>query len=136
MLHDSRNLLAQAHPKLQAVVRRAAAHVDITVIEAHRNRADQEKAFRSGNSKVHYGDSAHNYIPSLAVDIGPWPLNWKDLDGFKKLQPVMFAAAVEESVALRWGGDFNMDGKRNDSFVDLPHYELHPWRDYKKDAHL
>jgi hypothetical protein len=34
-------------------------------------------------------------------------------------------------LALRWGGDYNMDGDTKDGW-DMPHFELHPWRRWTK----
>jgi peptidoglycan L-alanyl-D-glutamate endopeptidase CwlK len=38
-------------------------------------------------------------------------------------------------IPLRWGGDWNFNGKTA-GLVDLPHYELHPWREWAKKSKL
>ncbi len=38
----------------------------------------------------------------------------------------MFRAAKELNVTIRWGGDWNGNGKSEDErFYDSPHFELH-----------
>jgi len=47
------------------------------------------------------------------------------LDDQNDIIQAMQLAACEYGTKLRWGGDFNQDGNlNNDSFVDLPHWEL------------
>ena len=50
-----------AHPKLR-----------FRILESRRGRHDQEKAFSSGHSRAHFGQSAHNWSPAIALDIGIW----------------------------------------------------------------
>lgn len=138
----SRRSLASAHPLLQKVMWEAIKDFDFVVTESRRNRQDQEKAFAGGFSKAHFGGSAHNYTPALALDIYPYPIIWdrRDyLDGsaFRAQAAVILAASKRLGIALRWGGDWDMDGNsRDQKFNDLPHFELHPWRDYAKKAKL
>jgi hypothetical protein len=129
----SRERLAQAHPLIQLVMNEAIKSYDFSVICGYRNKRDQEAAFNSGNSKAHYGQSPHNYKPSLAVDLTPYPLDWNDIAAFKRLGAHIMATAKKLNVPLRWGADWNMNGNVNDErFRDFPHFELHPWRKYAR----
>jgi peptidoglycan L-alanyl-D-glutamate endopeptidase CwlK len=97
--------------------------MDFTVICGHRNKADQDKAYAAGHSKLKFPRSKHNSWPSLAVDVVPYPLDWKDIDAFKRLGVVIKQAWASMSEAerggytLSWGGDWT-------SFRDYPHWEL------------
>ena len=60
-----------------------------------------------------------------AVDLAPYPIDWNDHRRFDGLANVMFAAAKELGVTLRWGGNWDMDAaihERGES--DSPHFEL------------
>lgn len=123
----SEQRLQECHPDLQRVIRRALADgpLDFSVLCGHRGEAEQEKAVHDGKSKQHYPSSKHNSLPSKAVDVAPCPIDWNDRKRFVDLYRQIFAAAAKEGVKIRWGGDFNRDGNlSNDSFVDMPHYEL------------
>lgn len=116
--------LAKAHPNIQKVMNAARKKVAFQVLDSQRGKAAQEKAFREGHSHAHFGQSAHNFEPAVAVDITPLPLNWKDIDSFIKLSHVILATAKELNIPLEWGGGWK-------SIKDYPHYELpKPWSQY------
>lgn len=123
--------LAKCLPQLQAIARAAIKEIDFKVLDSTRGRAAQEKAFAQGNSKVRFGDSAHNYVPAVAFDLFPAPYDWNNRQAFINLSKVILRVAKEQGVPLRWGGDWNGDGNLSDGW-DMPHYELTPWRDYAK----
>lgn len=123
--------IAELHPDLQRVCHEAIKDYDFVVICGYRNQADQEAAFRSGNSKARFGQSPHNYRPSAAFDAAPYPIDWNATGKFMEMARVINAAAKRLDVPLRWGGDWNRNGRTDDErFRDLPHFELHPWRDF------
>lgn len=130
--------LATCHPDLQRVARRALALTkqDFTIIQGHRDKAGQDAAFKAGNTKVRFPNSAHNQQPSCALDVIPYPFKgWNDKDIHAELKEVaeaFFEAAKLEGVKIRWGGNWSnktVDDPRT-GFVDSPHFELHPWREY------
>jgi len=128
---------AQLHPKLQEIVDEAIKIVDFKILDATRGRAAQELAFKKGNTKAHFGQSAHNYVPAIAMDLFPAPYDWDNTTAFINLWKVIMPIAKKLSIPLRWGGDWEGDGKVDTSgLVDLPHYELNPWRDWAKSSHL
>lgn len=62
-----------------------------------------------------------------AVDLGIVPLRWAadSLPAWDALAVRMFAAAASEGVAIRWGADWDRDGKpRERGESDSPHFEL------------
>jgi peptidoglycan L-alanyl-D-glutamate endopeptidase CwlK len=59
------------------------------------------------------------------VDICPFPVDWNDISKFDAIYTAMMAAAKEFGVRLRYGGDWNMNGKiRERGETDSPHFEL------------
>ena len=77
--------LAKAHPLLQKLFNAVAAKTPIMILDSQRGRAAQELAFRQGHTKVHFGNSAHNWSPSVALDVVPIPLDWKDTAAFRNM---------------------------------------------------
>jgi hypothetical protein len=77
--------------------------------------ADKKKivTYRNGIIKK----SKHNKIPSEAVDVAPYPIDWQDIGRFKELSSVIMEAAVELGIRLTWGGNFK-------TFKDYPHFEI------------
>lgn len=134
MTSMSRRALLQK--PLMAMVDLAIRDVEFSILDSIRGRHAQELAFSLGRSKAHFGDSAHNYNPAVAVDLFPAPYSWDTKradvrDAFRTLRDVMMNASQRVGVPLRWGGDWDRDGKTNSvGLVDLPHFELDPWRSY------
>lgn len=117
--------LATCHPDLQSVCDRVIELYDFTVLEGERSNERQDELFRQGKSHVQAGGSKHNSSPSRAVDIAPYPIDWDDTGRFYLLAGMMFQAAHELGIKLRWGGDWDGDWSHDDqSFFDLPHFEL------------
>lgn len=134
---NSKALLGKAHPSLRRLAEAVAAKgVPFRVTCSVRSAAEQNRAFRAGLSKARAGQSPHNYNPSAAIDIAPgWdgPINWQDTAAFDRVAAAFLDAAKALGVSLRWGADWDMDGKTSDErFVDRPHIELHPWRNFIK----
>ena len=109
--------LATCHRDLQKVAHEAIKHFDFTVIQGHRGKAEQNKAYREKKSKLQWPLSRHNKLPSLAMDCVPHPLNWQDKASFDKMGAVMKEAAKTVGVKIKWGGDFR-------DWYDGPHVEL------------
>jgi peptidoglycan L-alanyl-D-glutamate endopeptidase CwlK len=136
-LKSSRRLV-KAHPLLQELFEEVAKKVEIKILESQRGEADQELAVKLGRSKAHFGQSAHNWTPAIALDVVPLPIDWKNTKAFVALgQKVILPLAKKLKIPVRWGADWNMNSKLSDeSFVDMPHWELHPWREFAKKAKL
>jgi peptidoglycan LD-endopeptidase CwlK len=106
------------------VLKRAITRYDFTVLCGHRTKEEQNDAFERGASKLRWPQSKHNKTPSLAVDIAPFPIDWGDLQRFRELAAIILDEAAKLNIKLRWGGDFNMNGKPDDKFIDMPHFEI------------
>lgn len=119
----SEDNLNGVHPDLIKVVRRALqlSAVDFTVIEGVRSKAKQKRLFAQGATKTM--NSRH--LTGHAVDLVPYPLDWNNKLAFEQIAQAMQKAAKELGIAIRWGGDWNMDGSSKDEkFYDGPHFEL------------
>lgn len=81
----SRAQLSTCHPDLQAVCNELIKQYDFSVLEGHRGEQAQNAAYQQGTSRVRYPHSAHNKNPSLAVDIVPYPVDWKNLPRFNEM---------------------------------------------------
>ena len=134
----SKASLAKCHPLIQKVMNEAIKETDFQVLDSMRGRLDQTRAYQTGKSKAKFGQSAHNYIPAVAVDVCPYPVDWNDRKAFSAMAKIILRIAKEMKVPLRWGGDWNKDGEnpgdRDD--WDMPHFELDPWRDYAAKSKL
>lgn len=126
--------LERVHPLLRQLFLEARKATAFTIRDTNRNRADQEKAFAEGKSKVHFGDSAHNWSPSVAADLYLLPINYGDTPAFVHLQiDVLKPLAAKLGIPIRQGIDWNRNGiLTDDKWDDLPHIELYPWRDFAK----
>lgn len=114
---SSRKALATAHPELQRLFNEVIKTFDCKVVCGHRGRADQDKAFADGFSKVKWPKSKHNKVPSLAVDVIPWPSGYKDEQEFHKLAGFVQGIAAQMKISVQWGGDWK-------KFRDLPHWQI------------
>lgn len=111
--------------RLQNIMHRVVARRDCSIVCGFRGKAEQDKAVMDGKSKVKWPNSKHNKLPSMAVDVVPWPEKWSDRLAFIELADIIRDEAAKESVELRWGGDWDGDGDMTDqSFNDLPHWEI------------
>lgn len=121
----SRKKLDTCDDNLVAVCELVIEVYDFSVLEGHRSDERQEELFRQNKSKLRAGQSKHNQTPSLAVDLSPYPIDWENRERFYLLAGMMFQAASDLGIKLRWGGDWDGDWIHTDqTFHDLPHFEL------------
>jgi len=129
--------LSSCDERLKELFLAVVEKYDCSVLSGHRSPEEQFVFFMQGrvfsNDKsgweikdpskvITYKDgklkkSRHNYLPSLAVDVVPYPIDWEDKDRMHD-----FALHVKETsdrlkITVKWGGDW----KR---FIDLPHWEV------------
>src|SRR5574343_343457 len=81
--------------RLIAIMQTAILETDFTIICGVRGQKEQDLAFKQGKSKLRYPKSKHNSIPSLAVDIAPYPLDWNNIQAFDDLSKVIKRIAHE-----------------------------------------
>ena len=117
--------LATCHPDLQLLMNALIKHVDVSILCGHRTEAEQNKAYREGASTKKFPKSKHNQLPSLAVDLAPWPIDWKDRGRFYMVVGYVRRLADELGIKIRCGGDWDGDLNTDDQRLqDLPHIEL------------
>src|SRR4051812_42669528 len=123
----SQRRLDGAHPLLQKLFAAVASETSVLILDGQRGRMAQERAFALGHSRAHFGQSAHNWSPAIALDVVPWPLDWHDLGRFRRLAGMVKSKALALGVPIAWGGDWA-------TLQDMPHYELDPWRNFAAKA--
>jgi hypothetical protein len=78
-----------------------------------------------GKSQVYWPNGKHNTVPSCAVDVTPYPIQWDDRERQTLFAGYVLATAKAMGVNLRWGGDWDRDTEvRDNSFDDLVHFEI------------
>lgn len=126
------------HPKLVRVILLAATLArpedDFTVLEGIRTPERQRELYAKGRTvpgKIVTWTLTSNHFRNPrtgfghAVDLAPFPIDWDNTARFDRLAMLMFRAASIERVKIRWGADWDQDGKpREKGESDSPHFEL------------
>lgn len=107
--------LAGVHPDLVRVISRARASADFIVTEGLRTPERQKQLVAAGASQTMHSRHLTGHAVDLAALVDgvvrwDWPL-------YDRLALAVKRAAVEEEVAIVWGGDWP-------KFRDGPHFEL------------
>lgn len=74
--------LKTLHPLLRAICEVVIKEMDFIVLCGYRGPVEQNTLYTQGYSKNTFPNGKHNTKPSKAVDLAPWPINWKDRDRF------------------------------------------------------
>ena len=121
----SRDHLRTCDERLVRVFNGVIKHFDCRVICGYRGQQAQDEAFHAGFSTLPWPESRHNTNPSLAIDVVPYPVDWKDLERFMWMGPYVIGVADCEGVKLRWGADWNGNRRTSDErFLDYAHFEI------------
>ena len=111
--------------RLQDLFLRVVKKFDCTILEGHRSKDRQNKLFDEGKSKLKYPKGKHNSLPSKAVDVAPYPIDWNDRERFTYFAGYVVGIAYQMGLKIRWGGDWDSDGDVKDNgFDDLVHIEI------------
>ena len=70
--------LTTCDPRLQRVLHEVIKHFDCTILEGHRDKERQNRMVEEGKSQVRWPDGKHNTVPSMALDVTPYPVVWDD----------------------------------------------------------
>ncbi len=117
----SKERLKGVKPELVNVLNELVKIMDVTVIEGLRTEERQKELVASGASKTKYS----KHLEGKAVDLAPYPIDWKDRDRFHYMGGMIRGIAKQLNVNVRWGGDWDGDGETKDNgFDDLVHVEL------------
>tara|TARA_Y100001963_G_scaffold68502_1_gene95455 strand:+ start:5602 stop:6021 length:420 start_codon:yes stop_codon:yes gene_type:complete len=119
----SKKVLATCHPDLQKLFKEVVKKFDCTIIQGNRSVEEQEALYVGGKTKVKF--SKHNYIPAIAVDVTPYPVDFDNTDRHYYFGGYVLAIAERLGLNIRWGGDWDSDRETKDqTFNDLVHFEL------------
>ncbi len=117
--------LSTCHLLLQRVFHEVVRDFDCTILEGHRDEVRQNQMVDEGKSQVRWPDGKHNTVPSLAVDVAAYPIDWEDRERQTLFAGYVLATAKAIGITLRWGGDWDRDTEvRDNSFDDLVHFEI------------
>ena len=126
----SKSRLQSCAEIIQIILNEAIKYMDFTIIHGNRSPEEQFEIFKHGRSQNEQGVwvivdsddvrtykdgteklSKHNYSPSLAVDVAPWPSLWAnkgkmlELGGvIKTVQQQLFNEGKIDKM-LKWGKD-------------------------------
>lgn len=132
----SRAKLDTVELPLQDVLEEAIKHFDFTILYGHRTPAEQAELYAIGRTKETHRKpvttkdgtlkkSRHNYYPSQAVDIAPWPIDFNDVDRIRYLAGFIMGIAAQKGIKLTWGGDWDRDTEvKDNTFEDLLHFQV------------
>jgi peptidoglycan L-alanyl-D-glutamate endopeptidase CwlK len=123
------------HPDLRRVIQRAIlkSDQDFAVLEGVRTPERQKHLYAQGRTrpgpKVTWTLTSNHFVKAdgfgHAVDLAPFPIDWSDPRKFDAIAAAMFAAADDLAIPIRWGADWDRDGKpRERGESDSPHWEL------------
>ena len=137
----SRAIVDTCHNDIIAVCNELILITDFTVLHGHRKPEEQFELFKRGrfykegewvlSNKTlvvtHYDGykklSKHNGDPSDAIDITPYPINWKNLKRIHFLAGSFLTMAYRLRIqniitsSFSWGGHWN-------KFKDYPHFQI------------
>ena len=117
--------LSTCDKKLQEVFNEVIKTVDCSVLEGHRHQTRQDALYKEGKTKLKFPHGRHNSLPSRAVDVCPYPIDWSDRERFHLFSGFVLGIAKSMGINLRWGGDWNQNWQVDDNkFDDFPHFEL------------
>ena len=125
----SQDVLATLSPNLQRLFLEVIKYIDISLVCGHRDKVTQNAAYHAKpqRSTKKWPDSNHNFFPSKAVDVIPYPFkqeDWNDIARFRHMIGVIEGIAFTMGIKIRSGGDWDRDHDFNDQdFIDLPHIE-------------
>lgn len=121
----SRYNLLSCDKRLIELFAEVVKEFDCSVISGHRGEQEQNHYFDNGKSQLKYPGSKHNLMPSMAVDVVPYPVDWEDTERFYYFAGYVKGVASRLGIKIRWGGDWDDDTQVEDNmFNDLPHFEL------------
>jgi peptidoglycan L-alanyl-D-glutamate endopeptidase CwlK len=115
--------LKAVHPDLVRWVNvLRSTHPDAHVSCGYRGQSDQEADFQKGVSRAHFGQSAHNCAPAMAVDL--FRITQTGGASFDRPWYEGTIAPIAKAAGLVWGGDWK-------SIKDMPHVELPGFEPFK-----
>jgi peptidoglycan L-alanyl-D-glutamate endopeptidase CwlK len=125
--NHSKKQLDTCDERLQKLFKEVVKHWDCKVLDGRRSIKKQKELYEQGCSKIDgvKTKSKHNHKPSLAADVGPYPIDWDDMERFRAFGGFVLDVASQMGIPIRWGGDWDSDRTFKDqTFIDMPHFEI------------
>jgi peptidoglycan LD-endopeptidase CwlK len=130
--------LSTCHDNLRLLMDEVVKTFDCTIVFGHRTREVQAGLYAQGRTmpgkivtncdgvvKLSKHQGVDGEKPSMAVDVVPYPINWRDEERMVYFAGFVLGVASRMGIKVRWGGDWNSDTETKDTgFRDLPHFEL------------
>ena len=126
----SKARLSTCDQRLQDLFNEVIKHVDCSITEGHRSKERQNKLYDEKRTKVKYPNGRHNSNPSKAVDVTPYPVDWKDRERQTLFAGFVIGIGRSMGYNIRWGGNWDMyeeNGRwevEDNRFDDFPHFEI------------
>lgn len=146
---ESKSKLKNANSDLQLLFNEVIKYWDCKILETYRSPEEQFILFKQGRilrdkewvivDKRHVVTncdgfikiSNHNVLPSNAIDVMPYPIDWSDDYSFAYFAGKVMEInrrMVENGIIkshIRWGGDWNENNRMKDErLIDFPHFEI------------
>lgn len=119
----SADKLLTCDKRLQDVFFEVVKHFDCTILEGMRTPEKQKEYVASGRSKTMH--SKHLTFPSQAVDVVPYPIDWKDTERMTLFIGFVLGVAAMKGIKIKSGIDWDRDTQTKDTnFKDYPHFEV------------
>lgn len=96
--------LESCHLSLQELFQEVVKEFDCSVLCGRRTKEEQNRLYDEGRSRARYPQSRHNFCPSLAVDVAPYPIDWNDKERFYYFGGFVKGVASRLGIPVRWGG--------------------------------
>jgi len=132
----SKRKLLTVDKQLQALFNEVIKHADCTIVCGLRTVDEQRMLYAQGRTmpgpiitncdgiRIRSNHQINDQGICTAVDVVPFPIDWKDRDRFYHFAGVVRGIAAMMEIPVEWGGDWDSDYILDDqSFYDLPHYQ-------------
>jgi peptidoglycan LD-endopeptidase CwlK len=102
-------------PRLITLAQDVGSQRSVIALCGPRSLADEIKAIQTHHSELKDPmNSKHVVDPqrrplALAMDIGPWPLDWNNKQSFIDLATFVKSRAQALGIPIRWGGEWGDD---------------------------
>ena len=126
----SKERLSTCDQRLQDLFNEVIKHVDCSITEGHRSKERQNKLHDEKRTKLRYPHGRHNSNPSKAVDVTPYPVDYKDRERQTLFAGFVIGIGRSMGYNIRWGGNWDMyeeNGRwevEDNRFDDFPHFEI------------
>lgn len=115
--------LSTIYPRLQELFREVLKTYDHSVLSGYRDEEEQNGLCDANppKSQLRYPHSKHNTLPSMAVDVQPYPM--RHVYDLIRFIGYVEATAYRMGMKIRLGLDWDMDRDTSNNWVDAYHVE-------------